>query len=94
MVGIILAECFVGLNPDDFCDACCFDFRNFSFEKVHVEGGRRLARLAREAGVERFIHVSALNATEHPKRIMLPGGSKWLASKVSAVFLFSASCYI
>jgi uncharacterized protein YbjT (DUF2867 family) len=36
--------------------------RNFSFDKVHNEGARRLARLAKEAGVPKFIHVSALNA--------------------------------
>ena len=38
--------------------------KNFDFHKVHVEGSRTLARLARENGVSQFIHVSALNASE------------------------------
>ena len=33
-----------------------------SFEKVHVEGARAVARAARAAGVKRLIHVSALGA--------------------------------
>src|SRR5687768_17521419 len=33
-----------------------------SFEAVHVDGAARLARLAREAGVERLVHVSGIGA--------------------------------
>ncbi|OQV16264.1 NADH dehydrogenase [ubiquinone] 1 alpha subcomplex subunit 9, mitochondrial [Hypsibius exemplaris] len=55
--------------------------KRFSLEQVHVEGARRIARLSKEAGVERLIHLSALNATEKPKRIILPKGSEFLASK-------------
>ncbi|XP_030754524.1 NADH dehydrogenase [ubiquinone] 1 alpha subcomplex subunit 9, mitochondrial [Sitophilus oryzae] len=58
-----------------------WETRNYKFNDVHVDGARRLARLAREAGVERFIHVSALNATEHPKSVVLKGGSRFLSSK-------------
>ncbi|GAV03530.1 hypothetical protein RvY_13937 [Ramazzottius varieornatus] len=58
-----------------------YETKNFSFEQVHVEGARRLARIARETGVGTFIHLSALNAAEKPKRCILPGGSKFLASK-------------
>lgn len=54
---------------------------NFPFEEVHVKGARRLARIAREAGVEKFIHVSALNAEPHPEPIYKSGGSKFLSSK-------------
>lgn len=40
----------------------------FSFKDVHVDGARMIARLARESGVEKLIHFSALNAVENPKR--------------------------
>jgi uncharacterized protein YbjT (DUF2867 family) len=33
-----------------------------SFERVHHTGPARLARLAREAGIERFVHISAIGA--------------------------------
>lgn len=44
-----------------------WETKNFSFHDVHVKGARTLARLAKEAGVEKFIHVSALNAVSNPK---------------------------
>lgn len=34
-----------------------------TFEAIHVEGARRLARLAREAGVARLVHVSGIGAS-------------------------------
>lgn len=58
-----------------------WETKSFKFNDVHVDGARRLARLAKEAGVERFIHVSALNAAEHPEPVIVKGGSKFLASK-------------
>lgn len=33
-----------------------------TFEKVHVEGARAIARAARQAGVKTFVHVSAIGA--------------------------------
>ncbi|CAG8583985.1 6764_t:CDS:2, partial [Cetraspora pellucida] len=39
--------------------------RNFTFEKVHVEGAARIAKISRELGVSRFVHVSALNADKY-----------------------------
>jgi NADH dehydrogenase (ubiquinone) 1 alpha subcomplex subunit 9 len=39
-----------------------FTTKNFSYDAVHHVGARRLARLAKEAGVQKFVHVSALNA--------------------------------
>ena len=41
--------------------------KNFSLEEANVEGPARLARLAREMGVERFVHVSHINAREKPE---------------------------
>lgn len=56
--------------------------RNFTFDGVHVEGAQRLARIARESGVEKFIHISHLNAQPHPPSKYVKGGSKYLKSKV------------
>ncbi|KAF0550659.1 putative NADH2 dehydrogenase 40K chain [Gigaspora margarita] len=42
-----------------------YDTRNFSLEKVHVEGAARIAKISRELGVDRFVHVSALNADKN-----------------------------
>lgn len=54
---------------------------NFTFDQVHVEGCARIARLARECGVKRFIHVSALNVSPNPPSYYIKGGSKILRSK-------------
>jgi len=58
-----------------------WETRNFSFDEVHVEGPRRLARIAKECGVEKFMHFSALNASPNPKSIYVKGGSQFLKSK-------------
>lgn len=58
-----------------------WETKNFKFNDVHVEGARRIARIAKEAGVKRFIHVSALNASEKPKPHLLKKGSGFLQSK-------------
>lgn len=58
-----------------------WETKNFKFNDVHVEGAKRLARIARQAGVKRFIHVSALNACENPKPHLFKGGSQFLKSK-------------
>ncbi|KOC64425.1 NADH dehydrogenase [ubiquinone] 1 alpha subcomplex subunit 9, mitochondrial [Habropoda laboriosa] len=50
---------------------------NFSFKDVHVEGARKLARLAKQCNVERFIHMSCLNAAKKPT----VEGSKILQTK-------------
>ncbi|XP_034184973.1 NADH:ubiquinone oxidoreductase subunit 39 [Osmia lignaria lignaria] len=54
---------------------------NFSYHDVNVKGARRIARLAKECGVERFIHVSCLNASEKPKPLMIKNGSEILKTK-------------
>ncbi|ESO06944.1 hypothetical protein HELRODRAFT_98836 [Helobdella robusta] len=58
-----------------------WETKNFSFEDVHIDGARRLARIARESGVERFIHVSHLLAQPNPPTIYQKKPSKFLSSK-------------
>lgn len=60
---------------------CDWETKNFKFDDVHVKGARAIARAAKKAGAERFIHFSALNAAESPEPIILKGGSKFYASK-------------
>jgi len=55
--------------------------KNFSFEEVHIEGPRRMARIARQLGVEKFIHISALNCSPNPTPMVLKNGSKFLRTK-------------
>ena len=47
---------------------------NYGFDEVHVDIPRKIARLAKEAGVECMIHVSALAAD-------IDSSSKWSRSK-------------
>jgi len=54
---------------------------NFKFRDVNTDGARRIARIAREEGVDRLIHISAMNAKEHPDKLFTPNGSEWLRSK-------------
>jgi NADH dehydrogenase (ubiquinone) 1 alpha subcomplex subunit 9 len=54
---------------------------SFDFNDVHVDGARRIARIARESGVKRLIHVSALDARPDPEPQVIRGGSQWLKSK-------------
>jgi NADH dehydrogenase (ubiquinone) 1 alpha subcomplex subunit 9 len=54
---------------------------NFSMYDANEHGARRLARIAREMGVERFVHLSALNATTDPKGTFIKKGSDFLKSK-------------
>ncbi|KAG0719216.1 NADH dehydrogenase [ubiquinone] 1 alpha subcomplex subunit 9, mitochondrial [Chionoecetes opilio] len=58
-----------------------WETRNFSYEQVHVEGSQRLARLSKEMGVERFLHVSALNSDREHEGYILKGGSNFLRTK-------------
>ncbi|RKO96457.1 NAD(P)-binding protein, partial [Caulochytrium protostelioides] len=48
-----------------------FETKNFTFNKAMVEGAQRIARICREEGVERMVHVSALNANVNsPSRFL------------------------
>lgn len=44
-----------------------WETKNFTFEDVNVKIPRTLARICRESGVDKFIHISHLNAEENPK---------------------------
>jgi len=58
-----------------------WETRNFNFQEVHVEGARRIARIAKESGVEKLVHLSCLNASPNPQKIYMKEGSKYLKSK-------------
>lgn len=53
-----------------------FPARNFGFEDVFVKIPQAIAQVSKEAGVEKFIHVSHLNAD-------IKSSSKYLRNKVS-----------
>ncbi|ALC45116.1 CG6020 [Drosophila busckii] len=57
-----------------------YETKNFKFKDVHVNGAARLASICRDAGVERFIHVSSLNVEANPKPLYVKN-AKWLKSK-------------
>lgn len=44
-----------------------YDTWNYSLEKVHIEGARRIAKCAREMGVKKLIHMSAMGASPTPR---------------------------
>ncbi|CAH0628980.1 unnamed protein product [Chrysodeixis includens] len=58
-----------------------YETKNFKYMDVHVDGPRRIARIAREMGVERFIHVSYLNGSDTPKPLVLRRPSMYKISK-------------
>lgn len=58
-----------------------WETKNFKFDDVHVKIASKIAKISREAGVEKFIHLSALNASSQPEPIIIKGGSKFLKSK-------------
>lgn len=43
-----------------------WETKHFKFNDVNVEGAKRIARISREMGVERLIHLSALNIDPLP----------------------------
>ncbi|KAL6428298.1 hypothetical protein ACFW04_008536 [Cataglyphis niger] len=62
-----------------------WETRNFTYHEVHVEGARRLARLCKEANVEHFIHVSALNV-DNKESYVLEDGSQFLRTKLEGEY--------
>jgi len=61
------------------CDVF-LDNRLDHFKRLNL-GPQKIARIARECGVKRLIHVSALNAQENPEPLMLKKGSEFLIAK-------------
>ena len=47
------------------------------FERIMVQGTRDLLAAAKEAGVERFVHMSALGTSEESKDLVPYYGAKW-----------------
>lgn len=43
---------------------------NFTQEQVNVDGAARIARLSKEMGVERFVHISALSQNPNPEKFV------------------------
>ncbi|CAF0709967.1 unnamed protein product [Brachionus calyciflorus] len=62
------------------CVGADYETSNFNYWDVHVDGPRRLARISKECGVEKFIHFSALNASPRPQQIFFKP-SRFLISK-------------
>jgi NADH dehydrogenase (ubiquinone) 1 alpha subcomplex subunit 9 len=57
------------------------DTLNFKLKDVHVDGAERVARIAKECGVEKLIHFSAMNASPNPTPCSIKGGSNFLKTK-------------
>ena len=47
------------------------------FQRVMIEGTRNLLAAARESGVQRFVHMSALGTSEETKDLVPYYGAKW-----------------
>ena len=56
--------------------------RNYTMHDTHVKGAQTIAQVAKECGVERLIHVSALNAGQRSTGAIVSEGSEWLKTKV------------
>lgn len=54
---------------------------SFDLDDIHVEGARAIARISREAGVQRLIHISALNCHPDPPPVLMRKGSDFYKSK-------------
>uniref|UniRef100_T1JE21 NADH dehydrogenase [ubiquinone] 1 alpha subcomplex subunit 9, mitochondrial n=1 Tax=Strigamia maritima TaxID=126957 RepID=T1JE21_STRMM len=58
-----------------------FETKNYTYNNVHVDGARSIARMASQTGVKKLIHVSSMNVAESAPGVILNGGSKFLSSK-------------
>lgn len=60
-----LKEALNGCNAVVNLAGSMSETREASFHDVHVEGVRMLVELSEEAGIQRFVHVSCLGASQH-----------------------------
>lgn len=60
---------------------CDWETKNFKFDEVNNEGARKLARIAKEQGIEKFIQFSSINSSPNPQSFYKKGGSRYLSSK-------------
>jgi len=58
-----------------------FETRNFSYDDIYVKGPRTIARIAKECGVARMIHISSMNVAEFPEPLILKEGSATLSAR-------------
>ncbi|KAI9009125.1 hypothetical protein DFJ74DRAFT_686995 [Hyaloraphidium curvatum] len=66
-----IVECL--RNSDTVFNLIGRDFatKSFTFHDTHIAGAQKIAKLAKENGVTKFIHVSALNARPDSKSLFL-----------------------
>ncbi|TPX41982.1 hypothetical protein SeMB42_g05328 [Synchytrium endobioticum] len=74
-----------------------YETKNFTYEQVHVDAARRIATIARDQGVSRLIHVSALNANaSSPSKFLRSkalGEDAVLSEFPDATIVRPATCY-
>jgi len=58
-----------------------YETSNFSYTDVNVTGPETIAKVCREMGVQRLVHMSSINARAQPEKAFLPKGSEWLRTK-------------
>ena len=56
--------------------------RQEQFQRIMVDGTRDLLAAAKDAGVRRFVHMSALGASEETKDLVPYYGAKWEAERL------------
>lgn len=64
-----LAAAVVGADAVVNCVGILMPSGKQTFEAIHTDGVRAMARAAREAGVKRFVHVSAIGASPKSKSV-------------------------
>ena len=48
---------------------------------MNITGPQRIAKVCKEMGVQRLVHMSHINAREEPEVAFLKGGSRFLSTK-------------